>query len=43
MTSEEALWNIVKSGWDHQVLHKLVESIPAQVHTVINISATNLE
>ncbi|KAM7407138.1 hypothetical protein PAMA_003055 [Pampus argenteus] len=38
VTSREALWNIIKSCWDnvcHQVLHKLVESMPARVHAVI--------
>ena len=38
VTSQEALWNTVKSCWDdtsQQVLHKLVESMPARVHAVI--------
>ena len=38
VASEEALWNTVKSCWDntgHQVLHKLVESMPAPVHAAI--------
>ena len=38
VTSQEALWSTVKSCWDnmsHQVLHKLVESVPARVHAVI--------
>ena len=38
LTSPEALWNTVKSCWDdmsQQVLHKLVESMPARVHAVI--------
>ncbi|KAF7668783.1 hypothetical protein LDENG_00284260, partial [Lucifuga dentata] len=38
LISQEALWNTVKSCWDnlgHQVLHELVDSMPAGVHAVI--------
>ena len=44
VTSQEALWNIVKSCWDneaHQVFNRLVESMPAGVHDVIKVKGGN--